>query len=309
MGVMHAYRAFGLTIGSDFELPGLRAASAEPDLALRLRDDAAPEVEMTTVWATRFPGGIEVTAQVAEGGAQRLRFGDRASFDIADDARAVDCRLAHPGDAAALRFLLDTVLWWVCLTRGAEALHASAIELPAGVFAVAGRTGGGKTSLAVALMRRGHKLFSDDVLVFDRRDGALVARPGPPLMNLPFAAGDTSDVGTVLARFEDQGESWVAVKRSSAGPSPVAGILLLERAAGLELGASEIDATVLDVMPHVWGLPHAQEGARERFDAISDIARAARVFRITAGLEVSPASLAALVEEITCNAETHRVRV
>jgi hypothetical protein len=307
----HSYSAFGLPIASEFPLPGLRPGAGDGAVLELRRATALPEAgELTRVWASRFPGGVVVTADVAPDGRQRLSYGERASFEISPAADAVSCVLDVEDDPGALRFLLDTVLWWTCLSRGSELIHASAVELPAGVYGIAGRTGGGKTSLAVALMRRGHQLFSDDVLVVRREEGALIAQPGPPLMNLPLAAGDVSDIGTPLATFDDQEETWVAVHRSSSAPASVAGIFLLDRAAGLELGVKRIEATVLDLIPHIWGLPHAEETPKDRFEAISDIAGATAVFQISAGLDVPPASLAALVEDAARdrNAGGERVR-
>jgi hypothetical protein len=298
------YTAFGLAIASELELPGLRAAGThEPTLTIRLATDVMARTGFTPVWRSRFSDGCVVTAEASDAGEQRLIYGDRSSFLIAADAGTISCDARDHDDPSWRRFLLDTVLWWTCLTRGMEALHGSAIALEGGVHVLAGGTGAGKTSLAAELMRRGNELFSDDVVLFDRRDGALVAQPGPPLMNVPFGAGDTAELGTPLARFDDQGETWVAVHRSAADPAPIAGIVLLERADGLPLALERIDATVLDLMPHVWGLPHAAETAKDRFDAVSDIARAVPVARLTAGLDAPPAALAAFLDDALATAE------
>jgi hypothetical protein len=117
-------------------------------------------------------------------------------------------------------------------------------------------------------------------------------------MNVPLATGDVADLGEPLATFADQGEAWVAAHRSVSEPMPVAGIVLLERGPGRQLAIERIDATVLDLLPHVWGLPHADEGPKARFEAVSDIARIAPVFRLSAALDASPASLAANVEAV-----------
>jgi hypothetical protein len=300
-------RAFGLTIASDVPLPPLPGASGGGSLPdVRLTADDAGEVaamsDLTPVWRSTFPDGSVVLAEVAPGGAQRLTFGERAAFRVSADGGSVACRFARADDPGALRFLLDTVLWWVSLTHGYEILHASAVALPGGVFAIASHSGGGKTTLAVELVRRGHLLFSDDVLAFERSADTLTAQAGPPLMNVPLAAGDVADIGTPLATFEDQGESWVALHRSCDEPAPLAGIVLLERGPGRKLGIERIDATVLDLLPHIWGLPHAAEGPKARFDAVSDIARIAPVFRLSAALDETPASLARNVEGVASQA-------
>jgi hypothetical protein len=154
-------RAFGLTIASDVPLPPLPGASGGGSLPdVRLTADDAGEVaamsDLTPVWRSTFPDGSVVLAEVAPGGAQRLTFGERAAFRVSADGGSVACRFARADDPGALRFLLDTVLWWVSLTHGYEILHASAVALPGGVFAIASHSGGGTTTLAVELVRRGH---------------------------------------------------------------------------------------------------------------------------------------------------------
>jgi hypothetical protein len=298
------HTAFGLHLASELPLPGLRPSGArEADVAIRwatkpdvVPGDAMPE--MTPVWRTRFADGCVVVAEVGQGGNQRLTYGNRACFDISSDAAVIECCARDRSDPSWQRFLLDTVLWWVCLSRGSEALHAGAVELPYGVVAIAARSGGGKTTLAVELLRRGHRLFADDVIVYTRDGDALIAQPGPPLMNLPTAAGDIADLGTPLARFEEDDEAWVAVHRSAEAPAALAAIVVLDRALGRPLGIEQIDATVIDLIPHVWGLPHSDETARQSFEAVSEIVRLCPVFRLSADLDVPPARLAAHVEGV-----------
>lgn len=61
--------------------------------------------------------------------------------------------------------------------RGYEVLHASAVILPAGIAALCGVSGTGKSSLAYALMQRGYPPVADD---------ALVVRPGEDTPSVEF---------------------------------------------------------------------------------------------------------------------------
>ena len=276
-GGMALHRAFGLTLRSEIPLPGLRPApSGDADLVIESGDweaiDAAwSGAARSPVWETSFPDGQAVRAELGLAGDQLIAYGDRARFHLSVDLRTVTCAARDETDPHWQRFLLDTVLWWVCLSRGYQVVHASAVESDAGVLAFAGATGGGKTSLAAELLRRGGRLFADDVLVLERHDAGLIAHPGPPLMNLPCASGYPQEVGRPLARFPAQAENWVAVDRASERARPVTALFLLRRAAGLPLAVERRNATVLDVLPHLWGLPHA-DGAAERFQVASDLA-------------------------------------
>lgn len=299
---MALHRAFGLTLRSEIPLPGLRPlAHGEADLAIERA--AAGTIgaawsgpAQPPVWETRFPDGQAVCVELGVAGDQLLAYGDRARFHLSADLRTVGCAIGDEADPHGLRFLLDTVLWWVCLTRGFQVVHASAVESEVGVLAFAGATGGGKTSLAAELLRRGCLLFSDDVLVLERRDGTMIAHPGPPLMNLPCAAGYPRELGRPLARFAAQAENWVAVDRASEEPRPVAALFLLRRASGLPLAAERRNATVLDVLPHLWGLPHAADGPQERFQVASDLAGSTPIYDLTSEPDVPAAALADLVQ-------------
>jgi hypothetical protein len=299
---MALHRAFGLTLRSEIPLPGLPPLpEGEADLAIEPADAEAIASAWSgpaqpPVWETTFPDGQAVCVELGVAGDQLLVYGHRARFHLSADLRTVRCAIRDESDPHGLRFLLDTVLWWVCLTRGFQVVHASAVESDDGVLAFAGATGGGKTSLAAELLRRGCRLFADDVLVLERCDGSLVAHPGPPLMNLPCAAGYPRELGRPLARFASQSENWVAIDRASEEPRPVAGLFVLRRAPGLALAVERRNATVLDVLPHLWGLPHAVDGPQERFQVASDLAASTPIYDLTSDPGVSPAGLADLVE-------------
>jgi hypothetical protein len=87
----------------------------------------------------------------------------------------------------------------------------------------------------------------------------------------------------------------VAVDRASDRARPVTALFLLRRAAGLPLAVERRDATVLDVLPHLWGLPHA-DGAAERFQVASDLAGSTPIYDLTSEPDVTPATLADLVQ-------------
>src|SRR4051812_20102835 len=127
-GAHSVYAAFGLNIASDFPLPGLEG-SAEGDADVAIRWGPSPLVaEMTPVWRSQFSDGRLIVAEAAADGSQRLRFGDDAIFALSSNAATVWCDVADSADPAWQRFLLDTVLWWICLSRGLEVLHACALD-------------------------------------------------------------------------------------------------------------------------------------------------------------------------------------
>ncbi len=58
-----------------------------------------------------------------------------------------------------------------------ETIHASCVAIDGVAVLIEGRSGTGKSDLALRLIDRGGVLVSDDYTMLIRRDGALIARP------------------------------------------------------------------------------------------------------------------------------------
>jgi hypothetical protein len=133
----------------------------------------------------------------------------------------------------------------VMLGRGLECMHASAVVLDGRVVAFSGRSGVGKSTLALALAASGLEHWADDTLL-------LADTPeGPFTLSLPFPA-----------RVDDEAKAAIGFRASEyrqAAPettAPLARIYLPTRDA--TLGHAEMAATKLDplvafkrVLPYV----------------------------------------------------------
>jgi hypothetical protein len=90
-----------------------------------------------------------------------------------------------PGPDGGVRLLLDQALPFAACAAGVECLHASAVALDGGAVAFAGVSGAGKSSLALALARRGARPLADDVLALEPApSGALLAHAALPRMGV-----------------------------------------------------------------------------------------------------------------------------
>ncbi|MHA6723085.1 HPr kinase/phosphorylase [Sphingomonas sp. RS2018] len=58
-----------------------------------------------------------------------------------------------------------------------ETIHASCVAIDGRAVLIEGRSGAGKSDLALRLIDRGARLVSDDYTVLDARGGALIATP------------------------------------------------------------------------------------------------------------------------------------
>lgn len=140
---------------------------------------------------------------------------------------------------------------------GLEVLHASAVQLPAGVLALCALSETGKSTLAYALHRRAHRLVADDAVVLDLAGPTTTITPVPFAMRLREASARHFERPskehvrvTATSRGEPTGpgeasgsagafettDGWVAgrdadraARAADAGPLALAAIAVLER--------------------------------------------------------------------------------
>jgi hypothetical protein len=297
-----SYPMFGLEVHSDFALPGMTPSAAQapalPPVALSVvaqpAVDAAFSGETSERRTLRLGGGD--TAEVILGSAQDIlvTYGDRAVFRIERDGSSVLAAPIAPDALDWQRVLLDTVLGIAGLARGREALHAAAVEMPAGVAALAARTGAGKSTLCAELIGRGGRLFSDDMLFLGRSGGTIIAFPGPPLMNLPLIA--EARIGRRLAVFGD--EEWVSVPGPRTAAAPLGAIVVIDR--DDSVGATTVEPTNGLVVTLAMALDSGPDPdrLRARFELLGDLALQTQVVRLRAHPSTPPAALADAVQSV-----------
>lgn len=182
------YRAYGLHLSSDFELPELTPLSPAPGVL------PAPDI-----WIER---GETITPATLERAAQEntaLEFGARRSrllFQVArftiSEGRRVTVEPMEGQDAASWRVaLLGSVMAVLLEQRDLFVLHAGALAFDAGAAAFLGDKGQGKSTLNAALSGAGYPLLSDDVvgLEMPRSAPSGVAAAGSAAAGSAAAAG------------------------------------------------------------------------------------------------------------------------
>ena len=98
---------------------------------------------------------------------------DESDRVLAEPVRSGLERMVHD---IFLRGVVPVVL----LSRGFEALHASAVVHPLGVIALCGTSGRGKSTIALALAESGLQHYADDTIVYGMEGGQ------PLAVSLPF---------------------------------------------------------------------------------------------------------------------------
>jgi hypothetical protein len=198
------YEAFGFTIEAEIELPELapnRLETAATDWTIRVDATNPPPGTPVPLGVDTVFGDVRVHAFGTVGGV-RLVFDDTGAFDVSASERTITW---HPGpraDESAVRAdLLGRVIGAAAHVDGRLALHASAVSVDGRALVCLGPKQVGKSTLAMALVRHGARLLTDDTLAvrFDG-DGTAWAAPGVQRVRLWDDAARALDVVTSGAR-------------------------------------------------------------------------------------------------------------
>jgi len=172
------YRAFGLTIRSQIPLPELgpyELAGQKPDVEIVLGD-------VRSLWE-RLGARHSHFAYVDR--SYYLHIHDTAVYRVAGGEVTVD-----PMQGCCMKklrlYLLGSCMGVLLLNRGVLPLHGSAVVAGNKAYAIVGESGAGKSTLAAALLSRGYRLLTDDVIpvVFGEQTGIASVVPAYPQQKL-----------------------------------------------------------------------------------------------------------------------------
>lgn len=288
---------FGLSVGSALSLPGV---PHEGDLQVELATaaDIADRWDGRGArcgWRAHDIEGAPFDHLRGASGDHLFTHGDRATYHLSADRRTLLCAPADPADPAWRRVLLDSVLLTVALLAGHDALHAAAVAMRDRVIAIAAPRGAGKSTLAVELLRRGHALVADDVVVLTAEPGGVHAHPGPPVLNVPRDRY-TPAAGVVLDTFGD--EAWVHAHAVATAPLPLAALVVLERTPARVVSGRRPPPRFAELAGLLLGLGDPPGHRAARLDLLSRVASEAAIVRLEVGPCDTPPRLADAVEEL-----------
>ena len=212
------YWYYGLRLRTDLALVGLprwHETGGGADIVLRQGD--VPECLPAPLWSTDH---LSVDAQ----GAGLVRYPGEFRLMAAPGGREAWISLQTPSLSMVTleAYLLAPVAGMLLHQRRVLALHAGSLEIGGKAVLFTGHSGRGKSTLAAALLRAGHRLLSDDITVirFDG-DGGTLAVPGSPHLRLQedaIAATGIDPTALVQGRFSDHKKIW---RRMAHDPTPV----------------------------------------------------------------------------------------
>jgi hypothetical protein len=216
--MLHTYTAFGLGIHSELPLPELAPLPAPCDLRIRLDGGPTPPPGRSR-W-------LELSREKA-----LLYLEGTGMFKLLEGREIVLEPLGEARHSLLRMYLLGTVMAILLYQRGRLALHASSVAIGGRAVAFLAESGRGKSSLAAAMLKRGHLPLSDDVTPVEFAGGTAQVYPGCSYLKVdPQVA---ALLGQDARRLDpiDPAESklrWDFPAPRTPGPIPLTRVFVLE---------------------------------------------------------------------------------
>lgn len=231
--------AFGLSLRSEFPLPGLAPGEDGADggrgVTLALSPDPADPFDGTErLQEWHYPDGT-LGLTIDRDGERGYRFylyGAGVFVLAADGSRVLlhlDPEFEDRWDWR--RYLIGQVLPFAALLHGLEVFHASAVEIDGGAVLLAGASGLGKSTLALNMHLGGSGFLADDSVAIELDGDRLLAHPAIATAKVREGARDLlrEDEHGVLHEVvvADEHETRYRVQ-TAPGPLPFRAVCMLE---------------------------------------------------------------------------------
>lgn len=295
-----SYKFFGIEFGVDRALTGLTAASTRGPYSVHVSlSQFAPRDLDTNSWEFLFRSDdcdrngnpYVLIDQVPTSGLLRIRYADGVTFVLNQSGSQI-CAFWNPPSTLedVATYLLGHVSGLLLYRRGLTSLHASAIALNGKALVFVGAAEAGKSTLAAAFARLGHRVLADDILVLDQAECLIVARPGIPRIGLwPQSVahlwGDADALPRQTPTWEKRYLDLAAHGLFQDAPLPIAAVYVLgERASDLTLSIEPASGTeallVLLANKYVTRYSEREQDKRD-FVLLSKLAASVPIRRVT----------------------------
>ena len=177
------------------------------------------------------------------------------------------------------------------LARGDISLHAAAVEVQSGAVILAAPSRYGKSTLALALQRAGHRVLSEDLICC--RPSTCEAIPGPALLRIrpDVPSEDLPDGLFIAARRDDRVfVGFDSAHAGSSAPVPVKAIVFLREAPVLALEPVDPVTALKDL----WRLSFrtgTEKGRADSFRNLSRLAGSVKSWNLTRPLTLESLSV------------------
>lgn len=180
-------------------------------------------------------------------GRTYLRWTDVFEFLVSADGKQILYRALRHASAESLQtYLLGQALSFTLLSLGREPLHGACVAINDRAVALLGDCGYGKSTLAAALLARGHRLVTDDLISLDMRRDVCFVHPGLPRLKLfPAVArrllGAASGRSAAMIHGTSKRILALGPDQSVRQPMPLAALYVLAKPDGSGSPGAHID--------------------------------------------------------------------
>jgi hypothetical protein len=292
----YSYWGFGLNIRSEIEFPELQPAvfeSADVKVILGTASDIEEEQRTSPAGFLYAINNTQLFFDVPGVAKYLAENGD--TITIEKDAALTDMRTLR-------LYILATIFAGILMQRKRLPLHASAILHHDELVLVCGDSGAGKSTTLAGLIKKGHDVFSDDVIVMNNNNKATASYPMIKLWE------DTQDK---LSHDSFDDRSFVIKPgmnkygiffhdKFDTGLYPVKKILILKKGEVSSIKSKQVKATEafkeLNKQVYRPMLVHNNELRALTFSIISALANNSMVYQITRPVACNVDDLVSYVE-------------
>ncbi|MCX7842832.1 MAG: hypothetical protein N2489_07145 [Clostridia bacterium] len=159
---MYKYKAFGLTINSQFLLPELIEADGAADVEIVSGEIEADFMENGSSISICCLSKSKIIYKIADIAACSVEAGRKVTISPAPGIK----------DSTLRVFILTSVFGCIFFQRMMLPIHGSAVVKNDKCIVIAGDSGAGKSTLTTEFLNNGYKLLTDDIAVieFDNKD-------------------------------------------------------------------------------------------------------------------------------------------
>ena len=278
---------FGYEVGSPLASTYLRAGRGDPIAIDEVDPGAEPDVEPVLEWRPRPDTPFQARLH-GDPDRYGVWIDGMGGFGVEPD----DPRITVPPSADTVR--REERLWGVpaalCFSRrGDLPLHAAAIDVAGRALVFCGPGRFGKTTLATAFLRAGHRVLSEDLVCVRQAETGPAVLPGPAMLRVrPDVAERLGPIHGTRVVLRDGERVHLAMEdglRGSGDPVPLAGIVILKRGLPeITLYRVEPERFLPELFSVSFNLPSDIERARS-FGGVVDLAGSTPLWLLDRPLE------------------------
>jgi hypothetical protein len=197
---VQSYRAYGLSLAANREIPGLLTQSAVGTATQRV--DLQICFEWIPLWLKNILSSPQTVRYVspyldgdgrpalivwllADGAFYRFHYAEGIDYILSrDGARLWIGSSKTVAESDIFSYLLGPVMGFILRLRGVVCLHASAVAVNQRAVVFVGDIGAGKSTTVMAMGRLGYPIISDDIVPIYQNAGVTYAQSGYPRVRL-----------------------------------------------------------------------------------------------------------------------------